>query len=1393
MNTIHKYCVRIALLVICIFCTVSPVDAQNINRPNISCPGNVEVNSYTGNMFMSRNDLFIRSRKLSIDLTFYYNSSMYAVNQGYGKGWSHHYLMRIKTDSAGVTVTHGDGRTERFEGDTSQAGPFLPPKGTFDSLAQYQPGKYVLITPSQLRYFFDDPTHRRLTRMEERNGNYLNFQYTDSLLSAITDPYGRTVQLVYTNGKLTSALDNNGSSRTIVYQYDQYSNLIRVTDPLGYSIRYEYLINGPMSEVTDKNGNGVNIIYQPNFAVKEVISCNTQHVFSYNTTALSTTVVETVESGNQISVYTFDASGYLKKKSGNCCGYNVTMTYDNNGNMVSYTNANGQKNQYTYDAKGRMLSAIDPMGKTSFYTYEPQYGKLTSYRNRNGAVIQYSYDNKGNLIQVAYPLNIINTYTYNALGDLLTITDGKGNTTTLTYDTYGNLTGAQRPLGYNVTLGYDLKSRLISYTDPNNNSTEITYDPLDRVLSVEDATNNSFVFTYDANGNILTLRDRKLQTVSYAYDALDRPVSMTNPLIQTTLFQYDARSNILSITRPDNAKYRFGYDHLNRLISATNPENEITQYAYDNRGNITSLSLPNGNSISYSYDALNRLTEISDAIGTVSAYNYDAIGNVVSSTDANGNGLSYTYDALSRRTGITDAMGKTAVFSYDPNSNITALTDRKGKTQTFTYDALDRMVSVMSALNHTTSFGYDPSGNLTAVTDAKGNTTTYTYDVLNRNTMATYANGSTNILAYDPNGNVTSYTDGNGVNRTLVYDALNRLVNIDFPGNNDDTYAYDAAGRLISAINPDATVNFTYDDVGRITTESMNGKTTNYTYDVPGNMVTIQYPGGRTIQKKTDARGRLIQVVDGTSVLVEFLYDPADRLISKVFPANNTQTNYTYDAMNRMTAMSAGPGNMISTVFTYDANGNKLSDIKSHRPDMSEVYTYDDDSRLTGFKRGTPAGNVIPSPVLDVQYTYDALGNRVNTDENGIVTAYTSNNMNAYTAINGAINSTPLYDGNGNLINDGSYTYSYNHKNQMTAVNNGAVAEYKYDALGRRIRKETGGAVVEYAYSGVQEIENYNGAGQLTGSYVFGYGVDKILSADLNNSRYFYYSNPLGSVQALAGANGAITERYEYEPFGTEQIYDDQYNFTGTSSAGNNILFTGRTLNTETGNYYFRARTYNDNTGRFEQRDPLSYNAGDMNLYGYVFNAPTAFTDLMGLKIDCGAPKEKSANEKAIEFADNARGAADFVADIGGTSKQLQEDLNSKSRKMLSELRSQMNEYKSGAIQETIDKLDYDYAQKSSKLDKVGKVADKIGKVTGPLGTAKGLYDFYNDPSLGKGVDVISDALGYSPFAAPVATAFDIGFGIGSLFSTGELKSLGDMLDEVDWDYAFGNEYPCDN
>jgi RHS repeat-associated protein len=1188
--------------------------AQNITHPGVFCPGGLTVNSYSGNMDLQRTDLMLTGR-MPIDITFTYKSADYKIDRGYGKGWAFSYGMKVEEKHDSVLVVRSNGRKDLF---TPGTGNFLKsPAGNFDSLIRISAGVYQLHTRDGYHYYFENATHKRVTKQQDRNGNTLMFSYADSLISTVTGS-GRTVRLNYHNGRLSRILEENGiPTRSLTYNYDNAGNLLKVTDPMGYNTEYKYAVYGPMNVVKDKNGNAVDIIYNQNLAVKEVISCLTKHSFIYSVATNTTHVTELVGTTNQLTNFIFNADGDLVRKTGNCCGYNVTYEYDEYKNVRKVTDANGNISTYTYDTRGNMLSMTDALGNTSYYTYEPVFGQLASYKNRNGQIIRFSHDSRGNLLQATYPLGIVNSFTYTANGDLASSTDGNGNVTRFSYDAAGHLTQMNKPLGAVYKVSYDEKGRIISHADPKNNTTVYTYDNLDRILSRTDAANKKAVFTYDQNGNRLSKTDRNNHKSTYEYDALDRPIKYTDALDHSIVTSYDAKGNVVAVKDQNNNSVSFWYDNLNRLVSEANQMNEITSYSYDNNGNRVSITLPNGNTITTTYDKLNRKMSLNDELGKLYTFGYDNLGNVTSVANGNGNIKHYTYDALDRCISFTNALGYSEKLTYDKAYNVTAVVDFDNSTWKNSFDSLNRRIGYTDPLDRFNRFEYDAADNLTAVIDARNNTTAYTYNQLNLVTQILFADGTTNNAQYDAEESITRLIKGSGAPVDFQYDAADRMTKKIFPGNKTNVFTYDPAGQMLSAINENAVVNLTYDASGKLLSESLNGKATLYSYNGTQDKRTTTYPGGKSITHTLDGRYRSKEIAEGTDLVATYSYDESNRLISQLYTKTGVNTTFDYDADDRMTSMFANAG-IISSNYTYDRSGNLLLEKKANRPDRSEQFQYDKALRLVRFKSGTATGDNIPSPVFDQQISYDEVGNRNSVSENGQVNTYTTNTVNEYTAINGNSHMSFQYDGDGNMTNDGIASYTYDGENRMTAASVGNT-EYKYDALGRRVQKKAGAGVINYYYSGMDEIEQRNAQDAVQSSFIFGTSLDEVISSETGGVNRYYHKNGLGSVMAVSDAAGNVMERYEYDPFGKTTFFDKDYTPKPATAINNNILFTGRTYDAEIGKYYFRARHLEETTGRFDQRDPLGFFAGDINLYSYVKNRPTMYNDPFGT--DCQRPR----------------------------------------------------------------------------------------------------------------------------------------------------------------------------
>ena len=458
---------------------------------------------------------------------------------------------------------------------------------------------------------------------------------------------------------------------------------------------------------------------------------------------------------------------------------------------------------------------------------------------------------------------------------------------------------------------------------------------------------------------------------------------------------------------------------------------------------------------------------------------------------------------------------------------------------------------------------YTNNGQLATVKDANNNLTTYGYDGFDRLLTTTYPNAKVESVAYNPTGTLAQRTTRNNEVITFQYDELNRQTVKDPPGvNNTITTTYDKTGLVdLVKTNGTAVFNHDYDTAGRlIRVTRPDGKIIDYTVDAAGNRAALKYPGTPTytVNYSYDELGRPKEVKEnGTTTLASWSYP--DRLNATVTYANTTSRTVQRTLSGELATL------------TNTLNGEA--------PQFSLYYN--------------KTGQVTNQRTSVAAYAYQPPGTGSN--------AYVPNPMNQYGSV-GAV--TQTFDNNGNLTNDGTWTFGYDAESRLTSASKtGVTASYLYDPFGRREQKTVNSTVTQYLLDGPSVIEEYDGSNTRTARYVYAPNIDEPLYMERNGNRYFYHFDGSGSVVALTGTNGVVVERYAYGPYGET---------TNTSSVGNPYRYTGRELDAETGLYYYRARYYSTSLGRFLQPDPIGYQGG-LNLYAYVGNDPLNLTDPSGL------------------------------------------------------------------------------------------------------------------------------------------------------------------------------------
>lgn len=1171
------------LVVAGLLLAVLPLQAQNIIRPKIAGPNGLWVNSYNGVLFFGQTDVETQNSQMPMQLRFYYNSSAQSKNYGFGLGFSLGYEMRYRINTIdGVEIETGDGRTDTY---AKYGKEYVAPAGVFSKVEEYEYNKFLLTEKTGEKYYFDDPKYGKVTSMVDRYGNKTTLTYQDSMLVKIQDEAGHIIDLSYTDGMLTKATASFHKG-SITYEYDGLHRLKKRTDALGFSTLYGYDKQNRINEITDANGHKTLIAYNNGGMVSRMKTDVSDKSIRYE--GDKTVFIDYTAPQNQYSYYRWDEKGRVIEKVGLCCGIQSSLEYDDDDNVVKRTDANGNVTTYTYDDRGNMLSLTDVLGNTERYTYEDAFNQVASFTDKNGNTYRFSYNDKGNLTSLDGPLGFSNSFTYNDKGWPLTTTDANGNVTQTTYNNDGTASKVMDAAGYTTSYSYDIAGNIVSITDGRNNTISYVYDDNNRITSQTDALGNETTVSYDKMGNIVRVKNAKNQIRAYSYDALGNVLTMTDPMGGTYTYTYDGKGNVLSVTDPEGISTKQTWNEKNKLLSQTNGAGETTTYDYDAKGNLTAVFQPNGNVLNYFYDRLDRIEQLSDNMGVIAKYTYDGNGNQLTVTDGLDRTMTYTYDALNRKTSEALPSGATTSYEYDGNSNLLTVKDAKGNSTTYTYSSLNQQLTHTDALNAKTQFEYDANGNLTKATDAKGNTTTYAYDALNQNTVITFANGLSLQYTYDELGRVVASKDRAGREFKYAYNPLGNLLTKTYPDGTTDRYTYDGINRMLSAVNKDATVKFTYDRVGRLLSESLTPLggpegVTLYSYNVAAGKRTLTYPSGMKVVEQLNARDLITSILQNGDEVVTMNYNAAGQKTTQGY-ANGITTTYGYNENGWLSSIVADH-DIMNLRMTYDAIGNMTERKDVLNADRTESYGYDVISQLISFKRGT---------TVDKSYQFDLLGNRIRTLENGVATNYTSNNVNAYTAITGGLSFTPQYDDNGNMLNDDKHTYAYDYNNKLVSVDQ-TVGTYKYDALGRRIAKNN----TLFYYVGDQMVEEV--ADSATTSYLYGNNIDEALQMQKGSETYYFHSDYQNSILTITDNNTKNTNVLSYDVYGKPVL--------GTF---NILQFTGREYDLESNLYFVRFRMFHPIIGRFMSKDPMGY-IDSMNDYAYVLNNPASLTDPFGL------------------------------------------------------------------------------------------------------------------------------------------------------------------------------------
>jgi len=1022
-----------------------------------------------------------------------------------------------------VSVTLADGKVEKFRAKASpecnQVLPlvdvdivFVPMPGTHGKLQALDDAGGRLINGSIAE--LDDPG----TPIDPNNYKYID---ADGVEFSLDQNFGlRKIQERTNDNTITFGRDgivhSNGTS--VSFLRNAAGRITRVTGPNATQLNYEYDASGNLTAFIDAGGNRTRYTYLAGNYLQDIIDPRGVRVSRnvYNDEGRLIAVIDAA--GNRIE-YTRDIEGRVESvKDRN--GGNTVHVYNDRGDVLAETNPLNQTTQRTYDINGNELSRTDALNRTQRWTYDP-LGNVLVETNAAGERTTNVYGSFNHLLTQADNggrIALRNTWRNITLpgtgvevypGPLVNVQDANGLSTGFGYDAMtGELNRITDASGASTGIVTDGRGYKIAETDALGRRTDFVNDDLGRVIE-ERRTRTSAAgateilttrYTYDANGNVTTTEHPDGSVTRVEYDANGQVTAEIDGLNRRTTRAYNSRGEETLTRYPDGTTEAKSYDDNGNIRTLTDRAGRVTSFVYDAANRLTQTIHPDadaddGNAANNPrsrnvYDAAGQLVEAIDANGNVTTYGYDLAGRRTQTILAEVNGTTAAvvdaYDSLGRRQSSTDANGHVTVYRYDPAGRLLE-TEHEGAIHRIEYDATGRKVAETDPTSRTTRYAYDVLGRLVAVVLA--NPTTGANPAL-VNGASPDAGTLTTRYAYDEVGNKTQQTDADGRVTRWEYDAMGRETARVLPEGQRETKQYNAAGELIAHTD-------------------FNGRTTRYTYDVTGKVEAINYPtdadvafdynaaGERTTvtdgrgdsTMRFDRRGRVVQSHDADGGIIEYTYDDAGNLLSRVSPSQSLV--YVYDARHRMTQVTRTVDGEMPTVtqYEYDQDGKRTAMLGGDG--LRTEYSYDRRHRLTNLVKKTAVGALL----LAMQYTVDASGMRTAVSEadatgpvRAVVYEYDATKRLTKETIDHRDNakdrtSVWTYDPVGNrltqaLTTDGTtettiYAYDNNDRLEQEVQIGGAEAgttAYIYDDNGNTLTKTGPAGATTYAYNDANRL-----------------------------------------------------------------------------------------------------------------------------------------------------------------------------------------------------------------------------------------------------------------------------------------------------------------------------------
>ena len=641
------------------------------------------------------------------------------------------------------------------------------------------------------------------------DGEHFHFRYDlDARISWATDVLGRELEVQYNADHRVIAsrdyggehyaieLDENGNmvgldlpdGNRLTFKYDEFARLLEETDPLGRKIAYEYHhLTTLVTKVTYPDGSTWTARYDDKsnlLAETDALGHLTEYL-----------------NGDDGLPHTIIDATYKSKY----------LWWNALAQVERYQDCSGKSTYYRYDERHHLVAVTDALNQTTTLERKPD----------------------GEVLRIHHPDGTVESFTYNVYGQVLSHSDGKGQTTRLLRTARGLPSSRQDAKGQRIRYEYDKAIRLTALVNENNATYSFAYDASDRLTEEVRVDNLTRRFTYNVGGHLTRLDEigygergeRPERHTLFERDPIGRLVAKLNRDARQD-FMYDDGDRLLSIERQPTGigkqlgvtaeKLEYAYDLLGRLTQEITSSGTLG-YEYDPLSNLTTLTLPDGRKVNHLYYGSGHLHQLNLDGQVISDMERDDLHREVYRTQGKLTSC-FGYDAMGRKawqfastlpadklsqvhnTGIhTSLLVEHAYnpihrrYQYDPAGELVRTLDKLRGEIKYEYEPNGQLLSRdTGSLVGSEEFRYDPAANRLDFNARQ-------FDQVKDNRIKQWRDQE---YRYDPWGNLIEKRSGHSRLQSFSYDSENRLVRAETLVNgkleSTGAYRYDSLGRRVA-------------------------------------------------------------------------------------------------------------------------------------------------------------------------------------------------------------------------------------------------------------------------------------------------------------------------------------------------------------------------------------------------------------------------------------------------------------------------------------------------------------------------------------------------------------------------------------------------------------------